>query len=494
MTKFLIVGFDGLRRDAAASGKMPRLSSFIREWSWCAGHRAVFPVETYVNHPSIFTGFSPRRHGIIANMFPNRPGASEAPYFLGSQVESVEANDRLKPLFGVPSMGEILGARGLAMRVIGSNSPGSTRLKHHKAGSFPGHLNLPVRDLSAAVPAPEAAPFRALHGEGYPLEFPDLLGSAAVVDSFFEMEAPRSLADVTVLWLGEPDHSSHQDGPDGPRTAAALEQADALFGHILDWWRGREDEIQLLAVSDHGHVVAGRHSNLRRALEDGGIKVVSAFDLKSLPGAEDAAGEADLVISGNYCMGLWQLGKNDPKILLKAARILQESPDLGMLLTSRGDLDTSKDSGIFPESLTLSDHPRSPDLRLVAFGDPETGLASCEPGAPLGTGIHGGLLPGELDSLCAWGGNLFKRGNLSRLPSSPPDICATILHVLGFGEERLGGLDGRVLTECLASGAPEDGASPAEEAYTSQWGGFSQILRRSVWKGRVYLGPGHRLL
>lgn len=493
MTKFVIVGFDGLRRDVAASGQMPNLASFVREWSWCAGHRAVFPVETYVNHPSIFSGFFPARHGIIANMYHNRPGASEALYFLGAEVDSVEANDRKAPLLDVPTMGMRLGDEGLAMRVIGSNSAGSTRLKHHKADLYPGHLNMPVRDVGRTIPSAEEAAYRALHGGGYPLEFPDLKGSQAVIDSFFEVELKRGLADVTVLWLGEPDHSSHEDGPDGPRTAAALAQADELFGKVLSWWREKPGDVQILVVSDHGHVVIEALSSVRRTLEDGGLKIVNPFELER----GEPLNEADLVMSGGYCAGLWTVREGDLPSLKRAAEILMACPDVGLLFTARPDLGPSPESGLLAERLVLSDHLRAPDLRLVTFGDPATNRIRCESGYPVGGGAHGGLLPGELNALCAWGGNLFKRGRESRLPSGPADVTATVLKLLGFNDGVLSSLDGRVLGECLRDEGPsasEDSRAPAVETFTSRRGDYRQLLQRSIYQSRVYLDRGYREL
>jgi hypothetical protein len=491
VAKFLIVGFDGLRREDAVSGAMPNLGAFIRERCFCAGHRAVFPVETYVNHPSIFSGFLPRRHGVIANMYHNRPGANKrTAYFLGSSVDSIEANDFGGNLIEVPTIGRLLGERGLTMRVIGSNSSGSTRLKHREARVFPGHLNLPVCDLSKAVPQSEIAPFRELHGDGWPLSFPYLEGSKAVIDSFFEVEVKRGLADVTVLWLGEPDHSSHQDGPLGPKTSAALAQADSLFGEVADWWRREGGDTQLLTISDHGHVIIERYSHLKKALIDAGLRVAGCRDIEAGAPLE----EIDLVMSGDYCSGLWLARDDDMRTLAKAIEALLASEDLGLLLTNRKDLETGIDSGIFPESLVLSDHQRSPDLRLVTRGDPKTNLIACEKGLAIGAGAHGGLLPDELNCLCAWGGDLFKEEKECRLPSGPADVAATILSLLGFGEKVVKGLDGRVLTECLSRQAPEKGPKPKAETIIRQKGGFRQVLKRTAYKGRVYLDCGYREL
>jgi hypothetical protein len=514
-----MVGFDGLRSDAVTRALMPRLWGFTRDWCLCLGHRAVFPSETYVNHPSIFTGAYPRGHGVIANLYPTRPGTSGAPFFLGSRAESVRANDRAGGgaggratgreggLINVPTLGQRLARSGRTMRVIGSNSPGSTLLKHHRAADHPGHLVLPVRDLAHTAPASEREAYARLHGPGIPLAFPDLEGSRAVVDSFFQVEIPRGLADVTVLWIGEPDHSSHVDGPDGEKTRAALAHADSMFGLILDWWRAKPGDVQLAALSDHGHVVVGRRSDLKRRLRAGGLKVVTPLDGEAgwggagldgegldgegLGGADP--GEADLIMAGDYCAGLWAVRPGDFKSLRRAAEILMDCPDLGTLHSIHPELYGGPDSGILPESLLLSDHGRSPDLRLMARGDPATGLVAAEGGdIPVGGGVHGGLLPQELGCLCAFGGSLFKRETANTLPSGPADVTPTMARALGLDGGPATGFDGRVLEECFEGGAPDGGSKPRQEAFTRRRGGFRQILRRTVYQDRIYLDHGCR--
>lgn len=61
--RFLIVGFDGLRPDCVTNVDMPVLRAFLdghREWT---NYLSTFPTETYVNHPSIFSGGRPNEQG-----------------------------------------------------------------------------------------------------------------------------------------------------------------------------------------------------------------------------------------------------------------------------------------------------------------------------------------------------------------------------------------------------------------------------------------------
>ncbi|MDR1920525.1 MAG: alkaline phosphatase family protein [Candidatus Adiutrix sp.] len=488
MKKCLIVGFDGLRQDSITDELMPNLRNFIDGGCLCQAHRAVFPTETYVNHPSIFTGAFPKNHGLIANFYYNRPGLSDEIFFDGSSVESITGNDKQGLLFGVPTLGQYLGAAGLSMRVIGSNSSGSTRLKHHTAGRYPNHLALPVRDVSKVSPAKELAAWRTIHGAGHPLNLPDEAGSRAVVESFFKVEAPKGLADLTVLWLGEPDHSCHRDGPTGPRTLAALSQADALFGTILDWRRAEGSRVQLLALSDHGHVVVDRHSDVKGTLVEAGLRVFSPLDLKN--GAD--INEADLIMAGEYCGGLWSARPGDMKTVKRAADVLQQSQDIGLLFSSRPELTADRRSGLFAEALVLTDHERAPDLRFITRGDPLSGRTAAESGLPIGGGAHGGLLPQELFCLCAWGGDAFKRETVNMLPSGPADIAATILRLMDFNPAMIARLDGRALSECFVNQPPATEAAPKTEVLTAERNGFKQILRRTGYNNRIYLDQGCR--
>ena len=485
-TPVLIIGFDGLRPDAVTPERMPNLSRFMSAWCVCQGHRAVFPTETYVNHPTIYSGAYPGRHGIIANMYYNRPGTVQTPFFDGSRVDSIEANDAGQSLFQVRTMGEILGDAGMTMRVIGSNSAGSTRLKHHTAHRYPGHLNLPMRDISCTIPQQEKNSWQLRLGEGYPLTLPDLSGSLAVVDSFFQVEVPRGLADVTVLWIGEPDHSCHYDGVDGATTVEAQHQADALFGKIVDWWEQQGQEVQLVVLSDHGHVTVERHSNLRGTLACAGLRVIDHADIEAGASPEDA----DFVIAGAYCGGLWPT-RPDQEVLNRALETLLGYNETGMLFCPEPKNGTLPE-GIFPESLVLSAHSRSPDIRFITKGDPERGVIAMESGLPIGGGAHGGLLPQELSSLCVFAGSRFKTSWQNTLPSGPADIAATVLSLLGFNGSTTDALDGRILSECMAEHESRVDTPPKKETFTAEHGNFRQVLESTLYQGRVYLDKGYR--
>ena len=80
--------------------------------------------------------------------------------------------------------------------------------------------------------------------------------------------------DTVLGWLGEPtttrprlatlyfeplDEVSHDHGPDSPEVHAAIREADAAIGRLLDGLSARRllDEVNLVIVSDHGMAAVG---------------------------------------------------------------------------------------------------------------------------------------------------------------------------------------------------------------------------------------------
>ncbi|MBS5218359.1 MAG: alkaline phosphatase family protein, partial [Sutterella wadsworthensis] len=309
--KFLIAGFDGLRPDFATPDNMPRLAGFLEKSHTWENYLACFPTETYVNHPSIFSGVRPERHGVIANSFCYEDEKRRMHLFAGFRIDSVmEADALMHGLYAVPDLGARLAREGKRLRIYCANSPGSTRLQHVHASDCKGHLNAPVHALDQTIPAREAHELIRTHGKGVPLEFPDALGTTLTVDLFFERElkdGPEGLAEATVLWIGEPDHSEHELGLFSDRTLEGLRQADREFGRVLDWWetQGRAKDIQLVVMSDHGHVEVARHADFEEILENAGLHVLTGSDIAR--GAEPRAD--DVILIGEYTSGIWVPGK-----------------------------------------------------------------------------------------------------------------------------------------------------------------------------------------
>ena len=215
--KFLLVGFDGLRPCDITPDVMPNLARFRDENHTWENYLASFPTETYVNHPVIFSGFRPNGHGLIANSFfcPDLKG--KAQLFCGWDTDSVTAQDKARPegLYAVPDMAELLAQKGKTMRVLCANSAGSTRLQNMHADRYPGHLNACIHALEQAIPVEERNRLLVSSPAKMPLTFPDFAAQSEMLEILFRDElnkGAQSLADMTVFWIGEPDHSSPEIG------------------------------------------------------------------------------------------------------------------------------------------------------------------------------------------------------------------------------------------------------------------------------------------
>lgn len=186
---------------------------------------------------------------------------------------------------------------------------------------------------------------------------------------------------MTVLWIGEPDHSSHEFGIDDERTREARRDADRQFARVLEWWEteGRDAGVQLVVMSDHGHGVVRRHFDMKGILEKAGLSILMGREV--LEGTDTAS--ADAVLVGTYCAGLWFTNPADLSLQLRARDALMTSPDIGLLFSpSDPEQPCSIEGripGTFSERLVFTDGRRSPDLRIVRAEIPKRAASSWRP-------------------------------------------------------------------------------------------------------------------
>ena len=108
---------------------------------------------------------------------------------------------------------------------------------------------------------------------------------------------------------------------------------------------------------------------------------------------------------------------------------------------------------------------------------------------PVGAGIHGGLHPKELHSLCLTSGRLYDEARSLDAHSGIVDIAPTILHGLGIAAPQTMG--GRVLYEAFANGSI-DPPDSAPEKYETGVGPYQQVLHRTRVGESCYLDGGGR--
>ena len=480
--KIMMFGFDGLRPDCVTQDVMPNLYSFLEKNCECSNARSVFPSETYVNHPTIFSGFLPEQHGLIANAFYDT-SVSRKDFFLGSIVERIEEAERMTQgnLFEVPTLSETLAANGRSYISVSSNSPGSTRLMAHKSETL-GQINISVNGFAYAVPSVLKEKYGS-DKEGNNYERPEVEGLKKMNEVVHDLFETYSMADVNVIWYGEPDHSFHQFGIGSPEAKKALEAADGCFGQLLDrYWK---DDVQVIVLSDHGHVTIEKQFNLTEELEKRGF--VHTENL-----LDTTAGGFSLLwgYSGNIYV-------HNKALIKDMVYEMQNMDEMGMIFTQDYDGINGALEGTFSKRLVSGDHPRSGDIRYVLRSEDKIdkwgkkGTCVCHPFLDNGCSIHGGLNENEVHTLLGFGGSAFKKEHTVNTVTGVLDVTPTIYHLLGITPTLP--TQGTVISEVLKEKRSISEPVILEHTYTTRKGPYIQKLSIS-YKNRIpYIISGQRV-
>jgi hypothetical protein len=471
----LIVSFDGLRPDLVGPDLTPNLYRLQQAGVTLARHRTVYPSETRSAFPSLVTGATPDRHGMVGNKYVDR-SVSPPRYIDTSDAVLLRRLDTESggQLMSAPTLGEVLAAAGRTLAVLATNTPGTTRLFHHKAEDF-GHMRLSGHFPEACTPAETLAEVEAMFGPLPPVPprgEPDLDAQVLITSAFLDLVWPRLRPDVTILSYGEPDTCSHFNGTGGAKTRAVIAHCDKEFGRILDWWEaeGRAAGVQVFAISDHGHITAHTRVSVVEELRPAGFA----------PGTAPSPDVDVVVVPGQ--VGALYLAEPEPARIARLVAALIERPWCGPVFTApKNDVD-----GIAPGSLgrhlVFADHARAPDVAFAfraddsidAFGLP--GGTFYDNARPSGLGVHGGLHPKELAAVGIVGGAAFPdAGLVSTIPSGICDIAPTILAVLGIDAPR--SMTGRVLVEAMSADAAHT-LDIRTDMFEARLGRYTQMLHR----------------
>lgn len=250
-----------MRPDLISKELTPNIARVQELGVTLARHNTVYPSETRTAFPSLVTGAAPVRHGMVGNKFVDRKSTPER-YIDTSDAVLL---DRLNKesggrLMTAPTLGELLAASGKSLAVLATNTPGTTRLFHHKAEDF-GHIRLSGHFPEACTPEDVLAQIETEFGKLPPAAAqgePDYSGQEWITSVFLDYVWPRLSPDVAIVSYGEPDTTSHFHGTGSATTREIIAYCDAQFGRVLEWWEaeGRSAGIQLILASDHGHITA----------------------------------------------------------------------------------------------------------------------------------------------------------------------------------------------------------------------------------------------
>ena len=477
--RFFILVLDGLRPDLVTPELMPNLAAFRDEAAVLANSRAQYPSHTRVNKVSLATGAPPRMHGIHFNKI-YLPGVStDTVLDIGADADFRQI-DASTTFLTAKTASRALGEAGRKVVFVHCGAEAAPRLLN-MGGEEVGQEHLSLGGFEFSSPA-LAAKVRAVLGDMPSANGVNLSRSQYGLDAIRQVIEPQLQPDVTLLWSDEPDKSLHVDGLLGPVARQALAHCDSLVADAIAHWR-QHDDLNLIILSDHGHVET-----------DGGIGLKSIFAESGLPVTTDPTRPGALLLP--FGSGGLYLRDQSPDLLDDVARFIQSQDWGGTLFTKGGADGRGHVEGTFSQQLVSIDHERAPDLffalRRVDGPDADRAFAFCrEAGDKTQMGsTHGGAHREELTTVHFAAGPAYRPGYRSEAFGGMIDVFPTILHL--FGVDRPETMLGRPLLDMLVeAGTPIDHDAPHEEL-TVERDGYAQTLQFRRVNGRTIIDHGWR--
>lgn len=461
----VVVCFDALRSDAICTDLAPNLHRFAQDATQFARHRAIFPSDTRANAATIVSGTDCRGHLVNGNAFLTGPGPT-ARYIDTGSSSAVELADRDVPggLFAVPTLGEILARHGHRMVAISSASSGTTRIIHHRVSATTEHACIYCHDGSVTRPATILSAMDARFGTPPIPVSPDLDAIEYGCNAFLEFVWPELRPDCTLMWFNEPDTTYHSAGISAAATRSMLRRLDDQFGRLLDWWEteGRDQQVQLLVISDHGQINTRRRIDVVSELRAAGFKA----------GPATKSGVDIQVISG----GIGQIYVSQERHLADLGVFLQEQPWCGLTFSHARHVSRPLD-GMFDAKTVQFSNARTADIAFT-FRATGEGAQSMTDYAASGArkGMHGGLHKDEMGAVCLMAGSRFDASRSIDIPTNATDILPTVLDCLDLVGP--GSSKGAPLTRRAAPASGRAGWSI--QTIGESRAGYRQYLRRMV--------------
>lgn len=482
--KFIIVTFDGLRRDMITPSLAPNLTQFLKDGADFPLSRSVFPSATRVNAAALSAGAAPIHTGVVANKFFDRKVFPDRVIHTGKYEHYLAAQKGYDGRFiDSETIGECAAAAGLSVAVVSTASAGTTSLLNPKASEL-GHVILSLRDWNASTPDDIADTALQRFGP-LPAEAKPNIGQIVCqTDMLLGYVLPELNPDITFVWFSDPDSTYHPCGLGSPESVEAIKNVDTQFSRILSWIHQspEAERYQIFVMSDHGQITAKTNVDLKQCMAESGL----GFD-QHFGGIADFAGSA-----GYY--GAIRVRDGDAKRMASLVDWFADQPWHGLLFTPNGNGIDGSVPGTLDRALLQVAHARAPEVYFTLrtdnsenqWGMPGTCYFSSS-AVPEGGGTHGGLHPIEMNNLLAVKGSAFKNAYQSKWPASHTDIAPTILHMMGV--ERPVTMTGRYLTEAIANNSDEPSEPETFECSVDRLSG-RQHLRYWRVGSSVYLDHG----
>ena len=473
--KAMIVVFDGLQPAQITPQLMPNLAEFARTGVTFSNHHPVFPTVTRVNASSLVTGCLPGRHGLAGNTYLCR---DYDPYQVIPAMEPTlqKVVDRIGKALLVPTLADLLGARGLSYVAIGTGTSGNAYVHNPNAASSGGATIHPDFTLPRPLHQELEGRFGQWPGQVLP-NTARLVYARRIMTDYILPELDPA---VSLIWLSEPDKTQHEDGVGLGRANRAVAEADAEFGKLLHWLEqtGRNATTDIFVASDHGYSTINRVVPVEAMLRDA-----------EFPGIDQPGGVA---VAGNGGSALFYVHGSDPVTGARLGQWLADQDWCGALFASErlGEM-----PGALPASLLGCDGPRSPDL-ILSF--PWTDEPNAEgylghahaTGGQIGQGQHGSMSRYELRNVGLARGPSIRQETVIDSPTGNIDLAPTILHILGM-DDAIADMDGRVIVEALES--EEDAPETSLKTHQSEVGRYRQQVQISHVDRAKYVDWGNRV-
>lgn len=219
----ILVSFDGFHPSYLDRGVTPNLSRLARQ-GVTGQMRPSFPSKTFPNHWTLVTGLVPDHSGLVGNRFedPRRPGviftmADEDPFWWNES----------EPIWAAA---EKAGIRTATMFWPGSNVA-----------------------WGGALPRPRAMAEGGVRPQDW-LQFNQAVSNTQRVNTVLDwLRRPEAIRPrLITLYFDLIDTAGHEFGPDDPRMAGVIADADRIVGELVAGIHTLGLKPNLILVSDHG--------------------------------------------------------------------------------------------------------------------------------------------------------------------------------------------------------------------------------------------------
>ena len=407
----ILIVCDGLGTEWISPVLTPTLAALQANHRTAADHHAVFPSVTRVSAASIATGCYPGRHGLEGNQM----ALVEEGRLVVHNAGAASFRDTMRRVTGktlhVPTLAERLAPHGgqIAYSNVSAGAayfldPDHFGIVRHRSGSF---------GVGGAV----------LTGDAHLAVSHDLDGDIATARRFCDEVVPSADFALAVLWLANPDLTTHYDPLGSPAHLNALRVTDGLVAKVIEAIGEEEDRFDTLVVigSDHGHETIGRSVHIGRWLSENGL-------------ADEVADGRVAVASQGTSALLYAHEAVRPAVECVFPAMRRE-PWVGEILTGADLAATGLSGASLFAAIDTSRRAETNDYGVVGT----RWLVEDGEGKPaIGCGHHGGLGASETRPFLTLVHPEYGQGPIERR-TSLVDIAPTILDFLGLPVDRLDG-------------------------------------------------------